>query len=42
MPNFFRSIWAPVRQAVEAAIDPVLIEHRDFIFEQHLSLPLDF
>ena len=27
---------------VEAAIDPVLIAHRDFIFEQHLSLPLDF
>ncbi len=42
MPNFFRTIWAPVRSAVESAIDPVLIEHRDFIFEQHLSLPLDF
>ena len=42
MPDFFRSIWAPVRQAVESAVDPVLIAHRDFIFEQHLSLPLDF
>ena len=42
MPNFFRSMWAPVREAVESAIDPVLIAHRDFIFEQHLSLPLDF
>ena len=42
MPDFFRQIWAPVRTAVESAIDPVLITHRDFIFEQHLTLPLDF
>jgi hypothetical protein len=31
MPEFFRQIWAPVRAAVESAIDPVLIAHRDFI-----------
>jgi glutathione S-transferase len=42
MPNFLRTMWVPVRSAVESAIDPLLIEHRDFIFEQHLSLPLDF
>lgn len=42
MPDFFRTLWAPVRAAVESAIDPMLIQHRDFIFEQHLSLPLDF
>ncbi len=42
MPDFFRQIWAPVRAAVESAIDPILIAHRDFIFAQHLTLPLDF
>jgi hypothetical protein len=42
MPEFFRQIWAPVRAAVESAIDPLLIEHRDFIFAAHLTLPLDF
>jgi len=42
MPDFFRQIWAPVRAAVESAIDPVLITQRDFIFIQHLTLPLDF
>jgi hypothetical protein len=42
MPDFFRQIWAPVRAAVESAIDPVLIAHRDYIFTQHLTLPLDF
>lgn len=42
MPDFFRQIWAPVRAAIESAIDPILITHRDFIFAQHLTLPLDF
>jgi glutathione S-transferase len=42
MPDFFRQIWAPVRGAVESAIDPILITQRDFIFAQHLTLPLDF
>jgi glutathione S-transferase len=42
MPGFFRQIWAPVRTAVESAIDPILITHRDYIFAQHLTLPLDF
>lgn len=42
MPEFFHQIWAPVRGAVESALDPVLIAHRDFIFTRHLTLPLDF
>src|SRR5215470_46702 len=42
MPDFFRQIWAPVRTAVESAIDPILIAHRDYIFTKHLTLPLDF
>jgi hypothetical protein len=42
MPDFFRQIWVPVRAAVESAIDPIVIAHRDYIFAQHLTLPLDF
>ena len=42
MPDFLRQLWAPVRAAVASAIDPILIAHRDFIFTQHLPLPLDF
>lgn len=42
MPDFFRQLWAPVRAAVESAIDPILITQRDFIFTQHLTFPLDF
>ena len=25
-----------------AALDPILITHRDFVYERHLVLPLDF
>jgi hypothetical protein len=42
MPDFFRQVWAPIRAAVESALDPILIAHRDFIFAQHLTLPFDF
>ena len=42
MPEFFRQIWAPVRPAVSSALDPLLIAHRDYIYAQHLTLPLDF
>ncbi|NOT58488.1 MAG: hypothetical protein HOP18_28160 [Deltaproteobacteria bacterium] len=42
MPDFFRQIWAPVRGAVGTALDPILLAHRDFIYTQHLTLPLDF
>lgn len=42
MPDFFWQIWAPVGPAMGAALDPILIAHRDFIFTQHLTLPLDF
>ena len=41
MPEFFRQLWAPVRVAVESALDPGLIVHRDIIFAQYLMLPLD-
>lgn len=42
MPDFVRQMWQAVGAAVQSAIDPLLIAQRDFIFEKHLTLPLDF
>ena len=42
MPDPVRQMWLAVRAQVESAIDPILIAQRDFIFEKHLTLPLDF
>ncbi len=42
MPDFARQMWQAVQAALGSAIDPLLIEQRDFIFEKHLTLPLDF
>jgi hypothetical protein len=28
--------------ALEAALDPALLAHRDFVYAKHLALPLDF
>ncbi len=37
-----REAYALRDPAVRAAADPILLEHRDFIYRTHLSLPLDF
>ena len=37
MPDFFPQFWAPVRTAVESAIDPILIEH-EILFLRSISL----
>ena len=42
MPDSLRQMWLAVRAQVESAIDPILVEQRNFIFEKHLTLPLDF
>jgi glutathione S-transferase len=42
MPNFLRTIYAGADPALAAAKDPILFEHRDFIYATHLTLPLDF
>ena len=42
MPSFVRHLYASVTQEVAAAKDPILFEHRDFIYATHLTLPLDY
>ena len=37
-----RESYALRDPAVRAAADPILLEHRDFIYRTHLTLPLDF
>lgn len=42
MPDYLRTPYSEVGPVVAAALDPVLIEHRDFVFAQHIGLPMDF
>ncbi len=40
MPDAMRPAFEALDAATEKALDPILIEHRDFIYEEHLELPL--
>lgn len=42
MPDFMRANYAHLTPELAAALDPALLRHRDFIFRQHIGLPLDF
>ena len=42
MPDQVRAMWSDYPDAVRDAIDPVLIEHRDFIWAEHIGTPSDF
>lgn len=42
MTDPFRAGYAAIGPDIEAAVDEIVIEHRDFIYEQALRLPLDF
>ena len=42
MPDFMRANYSHLTPALEAALDPSLIRHRDLIFRKHIALPLDF
>jgi glutathione S-transferase len=42
MPEPVRVTYESKHPAVEAALDPALLAHRDFVYEQHLPLPVDF
>ena len=42
MPDWMRIGYDMIGPVIEAVKDPILLEHRDFIYERHLSLPLDF
>ena len=40
MLDMIRDAFAVMDDATAAALDPVLIEHRDFIYNEFLELPL--
>ncbi|MEQ8660408.1 MAG: hypothetical protein RLW62_06290 [Gammaproteobacteria bacterium] len=40
--NAYRPAYSTDDPAVDAAITPALLAHRDFIYEQHLELPIVF
>lgn len=42
MPAETRSLYEMKHPLIEAALDPALLAHRDFVYERHLALPLDF
>ena len=42
MPDWLWPLYRRCDQTVEAAIDPVLIAHRDRIYERYIGLPLDY
>jgi glutathione S-transferase len=40
MPDFLRAGFESLDPATAAALDPILLEHRDFVYSEHLELPL--
>ena len=42
MGSFLRAGYDVQDPAIVAALDPILLEHRDFVYDRHLELPLDF
>jgi hypothetical protein len=42
MPQFLRAQYDVKDARVSEAVDPMLLEHRDFIYREFLQLPLDF
>ena len=40
MPDAMRPAFETLDAATERALDPILIEHRDFVYEEYLELPL--
>lgn len=42
MPDGLRMMFANMSEAVSAALDPILIEHRDRIWQRHIGLPLEY
>lgn len=41
MPQSFRTLYTNTDPVVQAAVTPLLMEHRDFIYREYLELPID-
>lgn len=42
VPDYVRELYGAPPAVVAATLDPLLLEHRDRIFERHIGLPLDY
>ena len=42
MPDFMRDNYTHLTPELAAALDPILLEHRDRIYQRHIKLPMDF
>ena len=42
MPDFMRHNYTHLTPALAAALDPILLEHRDRVYRRHITLPMDF
>jgi glutathione S-transferase len=42
MPDFMRENYTHLTSELSEALDPILIEHRDRIYQRHIALPMDF
>ena len=41
MPDFFRAMFTSGDPTTRAALTPALLAHRDFVFQEHLKLPME-
>jgi glutathione S-transferase len=42
MPDFMRHNYSHLTPELADALDPILLQHRDRIYERHIQLPMDF
>lgn len=42
MPDFMRDNYTHLTPELAEALDPILLRHRDRIYERHIALPMDF
>lgn len=42
MPKALGAMFAAMPDAMRAALDPILIDHRERVWERHIGLPLDY
>ena len=42
IPEWLRASYAAIGPVVEAALNPLLLTHRDFVWAEHIGLPMDF
>jgi glutathione S-transferase len=42
MPDFMRENYTHLTAELAQALDPILLEHRDYVYQRHINLPMDF